>query len=102
MYFKRTTSRSRHRCQRCATIRLFIAVSAMLIVAMPFMSDKAAPLAALTPAHFAYALMGAGSLAFLLRWIQWKRGRSSATHHTNDRSPPASNQMATKSHHHSG
>lgn len=90
MHFKRTTSRNRSRCQRCATIRLFVAVSAMLIVAMPFMSDKAAPLAALTPAHFAYALMGAGCLAFVLRWIQWKRDMSAAAQSSDVRAHPTS------------
>lgn len=76
MHFKRARAPKGKRCQRCATIRTFVAISALLIVAMPFMSDKAAPLSALTPAHFAYALMGAGSVGFVLRWFQWQRSKS--------------------------
>lgn len=63
-------------CQRCTTIRTFVAIAAMLIVAMPLIPDKFAPLAGFTPAHFAYALMGLGSAAFALRWAQWRRANA--------------------------
>lgn len=76
MHFKRSGAPKGKRCQRCATIRTFVAISALLIVAMPFVSDKAAPLSHLTPAHFAYALMGAGVIGFLQRWLQWRRDKS--------------------------
>lgn len=76
MHVKRAGSTPGKRCQRCSTIRTFVAIAAMLIVAMPFVSDKAAPLSALTPAHFAYSLMGAGCVGFVIRWLQWRREKT--------------------------
>lgn len=74
MFFRR----SRHKtseapCQSCARIRAFLAVAGILIIAMPLFGEKAAPLAKLTPMGIALAMMGVGSIAFVLRWIAWRR-----------------------------
>jgi hypothetical protein len=44
-----------------------------LIVAMPLLGDKATPLAVLTPMNIALTIVGIGSLAFIARWIAWRR-----------------------------
>lgn len=63
-------------CQTCVRIRLFLAVAGLLIVALPFMGDRAAALSHLTPMGVALAFMAIGSVAFILRWIAWQRSKS--------------------------
>lgn len=60
-------------CQVCVRTRIFLAVSVCLIVAMPLLGDKATPLAVLTPMNIALSIVGIGSLAFIARWIAWRR-----------------------------
>jgi len=60
-------------CQVCVRTRIFLAVSICLIVAMPLLGDKATPLAVLTPMNIALTIVGIGSLAFIARWIAWRR-----------------------------
>lgn len=60
-------------CQVCVRTRIFLAVSICLIIAMPLLGDKATPLAVLTPMNMALTIVGIGSLAFIARWIAWRR-----------------------------
>lgn len=84
MMLRRTTPKPRTtQCQSCARIRTFLAVSMMLIIALPLFGDKAPPLAHLTPMRIAVGIMGLGSLAFVARWIAWRRSEDSSRHSTN-------------------
>lgn len=77
MMLRRTTPKPRTtQCQSCARIRAFLAVSMMLIIALPLFGDKAAPLAQMTPMGIALGLTGLGSLAFVARWIAWRRSEA--------------------------
>lgn len=74
MMFRRSArTRSIAPCQACARMRAFLAVAAVLIIAMPLLGEKAAPLAQLTPMDIALAITGLGLLAFIIRFIAWRR-----------------------------
>jgi hypothetical protein len=77
MMFRRTKPKTPEAyCQSCARIRAFLAVAGMLIIALPFLGEKAAPFAKLTPMGIALALVGVGTVAFIARWIGWRRSQS--------------------------
>ncbi len=73
-------------CQSCARIRVFLAVAGLLIIALPLLGEKAAPFSKLTPMGIALALVGLGSIAFVARWIAWRRSEAEAQQST-DQSP---------------
>ena len=74
MFFKRSSPRTPTApCQSCMRIRAFLAISGLLIIALPIFGEKAAPLAKLTPMSIALALVGVGMVAFIARWVAWRR-----------------------------
>jgi hypothetical protein len=89
MFFRRLKSKTLAAapCQSCARIRAFLAVAGILIIAMPVFGEKAAPLGQLTPMGIALAMVGAGSIAFIARWIAWRReeanGQQTSDQNTN-------------------
>lgn len=58
-------------------IRAFLAIAGLLIIALPIFGETAAPLAKLTPMSIALALVGVGMVAFVARWVAWRRGEAS-------------------------
>lgn len=60
-------------CQSCSWIRAFLAIGGLLIISLPFFGDKAAPIAQLTPMTIALGIVGIGMIAFIARWIAWRR-----------------------------
>jgi len=87
MLFRRSTAKTpQGYCQTCARIRAFLAVAGMLIVALPFFGDKAAPLSKLTPMGIALTMVGIGCIAFIARWIAWRRSEAQ-TQQSADHSP---------------
>lgn len=79
MFFRRSKTKiPAAPCQSCARIRAFLAVAGILIIAMPVFGERAAPLGQLTPMGIALAMVGVGSVAFIARWIAWRREQASA------------------------
>ena len=77
MVFRRSPRfKSAAPCQACVRIRTFLAVAAILIIAMPILAETAAPIAILTPMNFALAIMGLGLLAFFIKLIAWRLERA--------------------------
>lgn len=77
MLFRRAEPKAPNaQCQSCARIRLFLAVAGLLIIALPLIGDKAAPLATLTPMTIALVMMGIGAFAFVIRLIAWLRSEA--------------------------
>jgi hypothetical protein len=65
-------------------IRAFLAIAGLLIIALPILGDKAAPLSKLTPMSIALALVGVGMVAFIFRWISWRRSEASKQKHKHE------------------
>lgn len=63
-------------CQSCARIRAFLVIAGLLIITLPLFGEEAAPLSKLTPMGIALALVGVGSIAFVARWIAWRRDKA--------------------------
>jgi len=65
-------------CQACLRIRAFLIVSLALIIAVPLLGEKIAPIAELTPMNIALSIVGIGGLAFVARWVAWRRQQAHA------------------------
>lgn len=57
---------------------MFLALSGVLIMALPFVGDKVGTLSRLTPMGVALTFMAIGSIAFIFRWLAWQRSKSQA------------------------
>ena len=73
VFFRHSGSKSDKACRRCATIRTFVFIAAILIAAIPLAPEKIKPLSGFIPMHFALGLMALGTVAFGIRWWQWQR-----------------------------
>lgn len=74
MIFRRSyRTRSAAPCQTCTRIRTFLTVSAVLIIAIPLIGEKAAALAKIKPMEIALAIMGLGFVGFIIRLIAWRK-----------------------------
>lgn len=63
-------------CQTCSRIRAFLAIAGLLIIALPFFGEAAAPISKLSPMSIALGLVAIGLVGFMVRWIAWTRGRT--------------------------
>ncbi len=74
MFFRRSSPKTPTApCQSCSRIRAFLAIAGLLIIALPIFGEKAAPIAKLTPMTISLGLVGIGMIAFIARWIAWRR-----------------------------
>lgn len=77
MFFRRSGPKApTAHCQTCSRIRAFLAVGGLLIISLPIFGEKAAPISQLTPMTIALGMVGVGMIAFVFRWIAWRRERA--------------------------
>lgn len=75
MFFRRSGPKTPTApCQTCSRIRGFLAIAGLLIISLPILGEKAPPLSQLTPMPIALGIVGIGMIAFIFRFIAWRRG----------------------------